>query len=61
MSKNKMKVAALMVLCGSVFQFGGCWGGGGNGWFGRLWTATVAGVASDFLTDNDGVFDLFQD
>lgn len=62
MSKNKMKVAAMAVLCGSVLQFGGCFGfGGGNNFFGRIVTATVAGVVSDFLTDNDGVFDLFQD
>jgi len=57
MSKNKMKVAALLVLCGSVFQFGGCFGG----LFNRTLQALPAGIISDFLTDNDGVFDLFQD
>lgn len=55
MSKNKMKVAALMVLCGSVFQ--GCFGG----WLGQVVTYVTSGVVSDFLTDNDGIFDLFQD
>lgn len=57
MSKNKMKVAALLVLCGSVFQFGGCFGG----LFNRTLQALPAGIIADFVTDNDGVFDLFQD
>ena len=58
MSKNKMKVAALIVLCGSVFQFGGCFGNG-NGLLGGLVRGVPGAVVTEFLIDNTGVFDLF--
>lgn len=61
MMRKNVKKIAVVVVAGTMLQFGGCFGFGGDGFFGRVVSATVAGVVSDFLTDNDGVFDLFQD
>jgi len=59
MGKKMLRVGAIVALGGMVFG-GGCLGFGG-GWWGKLaWdAATYAGL--EFLTDNDSVFDLFQD
>ena len=54
---NKMKVAALAALVGTVFQFGGCLGGN---WQRILWTAAIS-QGAEWVLDNDGVFDLFDD
>ncbi len=57
MRKSMMKgIAAAMVL-GTVFQFGGCINQAVN----ALWTGLPVYVLSEFVTDNDGVFDLFAD
>ena len=58
MGKKMVKYGALAATGGLVLQFGGCLG---DGWWQKLaWSgATYAGF--EFLTDNDSVFDLFQD
>lgn len=45
------------VLGGVALQFAGC----GGGFFGRLLEDGVSYVALEFLTDNNGIFDLFTD
>ncbi len=52
-----------LALGAVVLQFGGCgFGGGGfGGLFGGLLENAVSYTALEFLTDNDGIFDLFSD
>lgn len=57
MNKKSLKMLAIVACAGTMFQFGGCFGG----WLGQVVTYVTSGVVSDFLTDNDGIFDLFQD
>jgi len=57
MSKKLKKACALTVAGGMLFQLG-CLSSD------LLYQAAIAvgaGVTADFLTDNDSVFDLFQD
>ncbi len=58
MRKNTLKVAMVGLLAGTVFQFG-CLNIGG------LWksfiTAAPIYALMEFVLDNDGVFDLFED
>jgi len=55
--KKTLKTAALAALCGTVLG-GGCLGSGW--WRNVLWgSAIYAGL--EFVTDSDGVFDLFDD
>ncbi|MHC4091455.1 MAG: hypothetical protein ACYSVY_14490 [Planctomycetota bacterium] len=57
MGKKMLKYGALVATGGMILQFGGCLGGN---WQNLAWSAvTYAGL--EFVTDNDGVFDLFQD
>ena len=55
---RKIKKSALLVLLGGTMFFGSCLGG--LGWKQVAWTAAVS-VGTQFLTDNNGVFDLFDD
>jgi hypothetical protein len=57
MRKNTLKVAVVGVLAGTVFQFGCS--------FGTLWNAFIQAAPiyglMEFVLDNDGIFDLFED
>lgn len=58
MAKRTMKGAALAALLGVAFQWG-CWGY--DTWWGKaIWTAAYD-QALEFVFDNDGVVDLFED
>ena len=55
---RKVKMGALLAMLGGSTLFGGCLGGGN--WTQWLWTAALQqGV--EFVFDNDGVFDLWED
>lgn len=54
MRKKSMKIAAMILTAGTLFQFGGCLN------LRQFARAAVTNVAVDFLTDNDAVFDLFE-
>lgn len=57
-----VKAAALAGVGGSMLMMDGCWfGGGGSGWWRQLLWQGAIGVATEFVLDNDSVFDLFQD
>jgi hypothetical protein len=57
MGKKTVKATAAIALLGTVLQFGGC--------IGQVFQQALAGIpvylVSEFLLDNDGVFDLFAD
>ena len=57
MGKKTMKAAAVVALLGTVLQFGGC--------IGAIASTFVRGLpgylVTEFVLDNDGVFDLFAD
>ncbi len=57
MGKKTMKVAAMAVILGTVLQFGGCVGR----IFQNVLSTSVTYGILEFVTDNDGVFDLFAD
>lgn len=57
MKSWKTKACVLVAMSGTLFQFGGCWGGLTRSLIG----AVPVNLALEFLTDNDGVFDLFED
>lgn len=52
-----MKRLALMAMLGSVFAFGGCVGEA----LVSAVTSLPVYLLSEFVTDNNGVFDLFTD
>lgn len=57
MKKNK-KFAVLSILAaGTLFQFGGCF----SGWLNSLIPGLAGSLLAEFLTDNDAIFDLFED
>lgn len=60
MMKKMKKAACLAVMGGALLQFGGC---GLGSWLnpGRLVQSLIPYAGLEFLTDNDGIFDLFQD
>ena len=58
MKINKTKAIALATLAGGTVLGGGCLGG--LPWQQILWGSAIS-VAADFATDNDAVFDLFED
>ena len=60
MQKKSLKVAVVAALAGTVCQFGGCLGFGDGIWGRLVWDAAIY-TGFEFVTDNDGVFDLFQD
>lgn len=55
---NKIKKIAFAVLAGGTVLGGGCLGG--IPWQQVLWGAAIS-IGTDFATDNDTVFDLFED
>ena len=58
MRRKTLRSAALLALSGCLLQFGGCLGGG---WWGRLiWDAALY-AGWEYLTDNDAMFDLWED
>ncbi len=57
MNSSKMKKTALVTLLGGTILGGGCLG---LNWRQVLWT-TALYAATEFVLDNDGVFDLFED
>ncbi len=57
MKSWKTKVCVLAVMSGTIFQFGGCFGGIARG----LVAAIPVNLGLEFLTDNDAIFDLFED
>ena len=61
MGKKMMKLGVLLASGSLVLGFGGCLGGGGNGIWGWVLQDMAGSAAFEFLTDNDAVFDLFQD
>ncbi len=58
MKINKTKAIALATLAGGTVMGGGCLGG--LPWQTMLW-GTALEVALEWTTDNDAVFDLFED
>ena len=58
LSKRAIRSAGFAVLLGSIFAFNGCLSAD---FFKRTLESTVTYGALEFLTDNDGVFDLFED
>ncbi len=57
---RKKKLAFLTMVAGCMFG-GGCLFGGGNiPWSTVLWGSALD-VGLQFVTDNDAVFDLFED
>lgn len=58
MKINKTKAIALATLAGGTVLGGGCLGG--LPWQTLLW-GTALDLGLDWVTDNDAVFDLFED
>ena len=57
---RKMKRATLAALCGAMVFGGGCLGFGDT-WWGRLFWDAAVFTGLEFVTDQDSVFDLFED
>jgi hypothetical protein len=63
-TNKAMKCAAMVAVLGTCFHSAGCSFGnlGGVGrWVGSFVGGLVPYIAGEFLTDNDGIFDLFED
>ena len=58
MKINKIKTVALATIAGGAVLGGGCIGG--LPWQQLLWFS-AAEIGLEFVTDNDAVFDLFED
>lgn len=58
MKIKKIKTVALATIAGGTVLGGGCIGG--LPWQQLLWFS-VAEIGLEFVTDNDAVFDLFED
>ncbi|MCG3136393.1 MAG: hypothetical protein HJJLKODD_00225 [Phycisphaerae bacterium] len=54
------KKARYVVLGATVMGWWGC-GGDGGGWWTNWLTSVPTYLIGEFLTDNNGVFDLFTD
>ncbi len=62
MGKRLMKVAAIVMAGGMMFHSMGCLNVGGlTKWAGPLLYDGAMHTLWEFVTDNDAVFDLFQD
>lgn len=48
-----MKACALALVAGTLLQFGGC--------IGRYIPTILTSAALEFIWDNDGILDLFED
>jgi hypothetical protein len=57
MKKRTLKTIALVALAGTLFQFGGCVGQVLKSFI----TSLPATLLTEFVTDNNGIFDLFAD
>lgn len=57
---RKMKRATMAALCGAMLFGGGCLGLSGTWWGQAFWDAALF-TGLEFVTDNDSVFDLFED
>ena len=57
MSKAKKCFALTLLSGGIMFQLGGCLGG----WFNAAIAGLPGTIVAEFLLDNDGIFDLFED
>lgn len=57
MSKKTIKTAAMVLVCGTVFQLGGCLGSA----LGSLWQNLPITLLTEFALDNNGIFDVFPD
>ena len=55
MRKKSMKIAAMILTAGTLLQFGGCLN------LKEFLRVGVTATAIEFLTDNDAIFDLFED
>ena len=54
---NKVKKTVLAAMVGSVVGFGGCL----EGWWGQLLTYGAVYTGMEYVLDNDGIYDLFED
>lgn len=64
MGKKMMKSAAIVALMGTCFACNSCNLGGLGGvgkWFWGIVASAVPYLGYEFLLDDDGVFDLFED
>lgn len=59
MGKKTVKAAAIALTAGMMLQFGGCLGGILNPQ--QLLRSAVVTSIVEFATDNDAIFDLFED
>lgn len=57
--KRNSKALALILSAGAMLPAWGCLGGGWN-WRQILWTGVLT-TGFEYVLDNDGVFDLFED
>ena len=55
--RRSMKIVGMLLAGGMMFQFGGCLGGVLN----SVVRSLPGALAAEYLLDNDGVFDLFED
>ncbi len=58
MGKKMLKSGAILAAGGTMLGFGGCLG---DSWWGYIIRDAALSTAWEFVTDNDSVFDLFQD
>lgn len=54
---RKAKMGALLMMLSGSTLFGGCLGG----WFNAALQGIPGTLLAEWLVDNDGVFDLFED
>lgn len=54
---RKVKMGALLAMLSGSTLFGGCLGG----WFNAALAGIPGTLLTEFLLDNDGIFDLFED
>ena len=63
-TNKALKCATMVAVLGTCFHSGGCSIGNLGalgGFFGQFLTAIPAAAVSEFLIDNDAIFDLFED
>ncbi len=58
MDRKMLKSGAMLAAGGMMLGFGGCMG---DGFLGFVLRDAALNTAWEFVTDNDAVFDLFQD
>ncbi|GJM26527.1 MAG: hypothetical protein DHS20C16_29420 [Phycisphaerae bacterium] len=60
-TNKALKCAATVAVLGTCFHSIGCNFGGLGRYLGQFLAAIPAAAVSEFLLDNDGIFDLFED